>query len=105
MTAVAAVQERLIRKHFCSVYWLMVGADAVGEKIKQLQAVLYRQITGKSMKGKTKRKSIQDTQRRQVIVVSAPTTGEDSGSGRYTFPVMAELSKLMAQGKVILGYR
>ena len=50
VTAVAAVQDRAVCAFFCNVYWLTVGADAVGERILALQAMLYRQLTGKSMK-------------------------------------------------------
>ena len=51
VTAVAAVQETAVRAHYFEVFWLTVGADAVGERIKQLQAVMYKQLTGKGTKG------------------------------------------------------
>ena len=51
VTAVAAVQESAVRAHYFEVFWLTVGADAVGERIKQLQAVMYKQLTGKGTKG------------------------------------------------------
>ena len=35
VTAVAAVQETDVRVWFSEIYWLAVGADAVGERIKQ----------------------------------------------------------------------
>ena len=50
VTVVAVLQERAVREHFSHIYWLTVGADAVGEKIKQLQGVLHTQLTGKAMK-------------------------------------------------------
>ena len=49
VTAVAAVQERAIRTHFAAIFWLSVGADAVGERIKQLQTMLYKMLTGKNV--------------------------------------------------------
>ena len=36
--------------HYRSLYWLTVGADAQGDKIKQLQAMLYKQLSGKGAK-------------------------------------------------------
>ena len=54
VTAVAAVQETTVRAHYFEVFWLTVGADAVGERIKQLQAVMYKQLTGKGTKGEEK---------------------------------------------------
>eukprot|EP00935_MAST-01C_sp_MAST-1C-sp1_P001632 g1632.t1 len=68
VTAVAAVQERAVRARFSAggIYWLTVGADAVGEKIGQLAAVLYRQIAGKTMKGEGK-----DDHERQAMLVAA----------------------------------
>ena len=32
------------------MYWLTVGADAVGAKLKQLAAMLYKQLSGKEAK-------------------------------------------------------
>jgi hypothetical protein len=49
VTVVAVVQEKALREHFAHIYWLTVGADAVGEKIRQLQSALYSQLTGKGM--------------------------------------------------------
>ena len=49
VTAVAVVQEKVVRQHFSHIYWLTVGADAVGEKIRQLQSALHTQLTGKAM--------------------------------------------------------
>eukprot|EP00935_MAST-01C_sp_MAST-1C-sp1_P002801 g2801.t1 len=51
VTAVVVLQEAAVRAHFSEIYWLTVGADAVGEKVKQLQALLYKQVTGANMKG------------------------------------------------------
>ena len=42
VTAVAAVQDTAVRRWFSEIYWLTVGADAVGEKIKMLQSQLYK---------------------------------------------------------------
>ena len=56
VTAVAAVQETAIRQHFRNVYWLTVGNDAVGERIKQLQTQLFKQLTGKTVKAEEKEK-------------------------------------------------
>ena len=54
MTAVSVVREHAIRVHFSDIYWLTVGADAVGEKIAQLQAMLYKQLAGKTEKDEEK---------------------------------------------------
>ena len=51
VTAVAAVQDRAVRIWFSNIYWLTVGADAVGERILALQAMLYKQLAGKGMQG------------------------------------------------------
>ena len=52
VTAVAAVQDGAVRQHFSQIYWLTVGADAVGETgaLQQLQVMLYSQLTGKTVK-------------------------------------------------------
>ena len=55
-----------MRIHFCSLYWLAVGADAVGERIKHLAAMLYKQLSGKSMK-----EGGQDEHERQAMLVAA----------------------------------
>jgi hypothetical protein len=49
VTTVAVVQEKTVRTHFSHIYWLTVGADAVGEKIRQLQSALHTQLKGKGM--------------------------------------------------------
>jgi hypothetical protein len=50
VTAVAVVQETSIRTHFSNIYWLVVGQDAtVGSKLRQLQSILYKQLTGKAV--------------------------------------------------------
>jgi hypothetical protein len=50
VTAVAVVQEAAIRTHFSNIYWLVVGQDAtVGGKLRQLQGILYMQLTGKAV--------------------------------------------------------
>ena len=54
VTAVAAVQDSAVRMHYSSIFWLTVGADAVGERIKQLQAVMFKQLTGKGIRGEEK---------------------------------------------------
>ena len=45
--AVAAVQEKAVRQHHSEIYWLTVGADAVDDELRQLQAMLFRQLSGK----------------------------------------------------------
>ena len=50
MAAVAVLQEKAIRAHFSNIYWLVVGADAVDLKLQQLQSMLYKQLSGKSVK-------------------------------------------------------
>jgi hypothetical protein len=32
-----------VRGHFSRIYWVTIGADAVGGKVKQLQSGLYKQ--------------------------------------------------------------
>jgi hypothetical protein len=49
VTAVAVVEEKAVRQHFSHIYWLTVGADAVGGRIRQLQSVLHEQLTEKGM--------------------------------------------------------
>jgi hypothetical protein len=49
VTTVAVVQEKAVREHFSHIYWLVIGADMVGDKIRQLQSVLHKQLTGKGM--------------------------------------------------------
>ena len=66
VTAVAAVQDTAVRRWFSEIYWLTVGADAVGERIKQLAAALYKQLSGKSMKEEG-----QDEHERQAMLVAA----------------------------------
>ena len=66
VTAVAAIQDSAVRAHFCSIYWLVVGADAVGARIGALQAILYKQLTGKAVKGDEN-----DDHERQSMLVGA----------------------------------
>jgi NB-ARC domain. len=54
VTAVAAVQDDQVRQHYSDIYWLTVGADAVGEKIKQLQGALFEQLAGKNAQAEQK---------------------------------------------------
>ncbi len=54
VTAVVAVQNPEIRKHFCEIFWATVGGDAVGGQLRQLQAMLYKQLTGKVVKAEEK---------------------------------------------------
>ena len=58
------MQEKTIRAHFAQLYWLTVGADAVGVKTGQLQGQLYKQLAGKSLKG-------EDDHERQGLLVQA----------------------------------
>ena len=62
----AAVQERAVRAFYSGIYWLSVGADAVGERIKQLQAILYKQLAGKSATD-----NVQDKHEWQRMLVKA----------------------------------
>ena len=50
LAAVAVVQETAVRRHFSKMYWLVIGQDATGTKVRQLQAVLYKQLTGQEVK-------------------------------------------------------
>ena len=54
VTAVAVVQDSGVRRFMSEIYWLTVGADAVGERIAQLQAVMYKQLTGKGTQDEEK---------------------------------------------------
>jgi hypothetical protein len=49
VTVVSVVQETAVRRHFSKIYWLVVGQDAPGPKIRLLQSVLYGQLTGKEV--------------------------------------------------------
>ena len=49
VTAVAVLQEVAVRQHFSDFYWLTVGADAVGERMKELMGTFHKQLTGKSL--------------------------------------------------------
>ncbi len=42
--AVAAVRDRSVRAYYRQIFWCTVGADAVGDQLKQLQAALYTQL-------------------------------------------------------------
>ena len=66
VTAVAAIQDSAVRTHFCSLYWPVVGADAVGARIGALQEILYKQLTGTATKGDEK-----DDHERQGMLVGA----------------------------------
>ena len=52
VTAVAVVRQTTVRTHYAQIFWLTVGADAVGETgaLQQLQVMLYSQLTGKTVK-------------------------------------------------------
>ena len=54
VTTVAVLQEQSVREWFSDFYWLTVGADALGERVKQLQSMLYKQLTGKGIKAAEK---------------------------------------------------
>jgi hypothetical protein len=95
VTAVAVVQEAAIRTHFSNIYWLVVGQDAtVGGKLRQLQSILYKQLTGKAVKSEeVQAKDEQDwrvmlvdamTMRRALVVLDDPWLPEQV---RYLNPV------------------
>ena len=72
VTAVAVVQEAAIRTHFSNMYWLVVGQDAtVGGKLRQLQSILYKQLTGKAVK--SEEVQAKDEQEWRVMLVDAMT--------------------------------
>jgi hypothetical protein len=72
VTAVAVVQEAAIRTHFSNIYWLVVGQDAtVGGKLRQLQGILYKQLTGKTVKSEGVQ--AKDEQEWRVMLVDAMT--------------------------------
>eukprot|EP00935_MAST-01C_sp_MAST-1C-sp1_P002501 g2501.t1 len=54
VTAVASVQDKGVRGHYSAIYWLTVGADALGSQLKHLQAQLFKQLTGKDTKAEEK---------------------------------------------------
>ena len=68
VTAVAAIQEKTVRAHYGGggMYWITVGADALGARIQALQAMLYKQLTGKSITDEG-----QDEHQRQAMLVTA----------------------------------
>ena len=49
VTAVAVLQEVAVRSFFSDIYWLTVGADAVGERMKELMGAFHKQLTGKNL--------------------------------------------------------
>ena len=55
-----------MRVHMSEIYWMTVGADAVDERLDQLQAMLYKKLTGKSIQGDEK-----DRHERQGMLVAA----------------------------------
>jgi hypothetical protein len=72
VTAVAVVQEAAIRTHFSNIYWLVVGQDAtVGGKLRQLQSILYKQLTGKAVTAEEVQ--AKDEQEWRVMLVDAMT--------------------------------
>jgi hypothetical protein len=72
VTAVAVVQEAAIRTHFSNIYWLVVGQDAVvGGKLRQLQSILYIQLTGKAVK--SEEVQAKDEQEWRAMLVDAMT--------------------------------
>jgi hypothetical protein len=95
VTAVAVVQEAAIRTHFSNIYWLVVGQDAtVGGKLRQLQSILHKQLTGKAVKSEeVQTKDEQEwcamlvdamTMRRALVVLDDPWLPEQV---RYLNPV------------------
>ena len=67
VTAVAVLQEVAVRQHFSDFYWVTVGADAVGERMKELMGTFLKQLTGKSLSSEeASTKSEQDLQ--QMLV-------------------------------------
>ena len=74
------------------MYWLAVGADAVGGRIGALQATLYKQLTGKPVKGDDnddhERQSMlvgaMAEKRRALVVLDDPWTPEQA---RYLNPI------------------
>ena len=63
VTAVAVLQEVAVRQHFSDFYWVTVGADAVGERMKELMGTFLKQLTGKSLSSEeASTKSEQDLQ-------------------------------------------
>ena len=72
MTAVAVLQDTSVRAFFSDIYWLTVGADAVGEKITQLQGTFHRQLTGK-VASSDEEKSAQEWQQALVAAMAGKT--------------------------------
>jgi hypothetical protein len=72
VTAVAVVQEAAIRTHFSNIYWLVIGQDAtVGGKLRQLQSILYKQLTGKTVS--SEEVQAKEEQEWRVMLVDAMT--------------------------------
>ena len=51
VTAVAAVRDQSLRTYFRQIFWCTVGADAVGDQLKQLQSTLHTQLANHSPEG------------------------------------------------------
>ena len=94
VTTVAVLQEKAVREHYSHFYWVTIGADAVGEKIRQLQSALYKQLTGKGMSSaEVQQKNEQEwlgmlvaamTMERSLLVLDDPWLPEQV---RYLNPV------------------
>ena len=89
VTAVAAIKDTAIRRHYSFIYWLVVGTDAV---ITQLQAVLYTKISGKGTEAEGKSedewqqmlvKALADKER-ALVALDDPWTEEQV---RYLNPI------------------
>ena len=62
----AVVRETAIRRRFSQIYWMAVGADAVDDQLKHCQAMLYKQISGKTIQPEEK-----DEQEWQQLLLEA----------------------------------
>ena len=52
-------------KHYREIYWLAVGADAVGSELKQLQSTLHQQLTGRGVQSE----EVQDKEERKWLAM------------------------------------
>jgi hypothetical protein len=94
VTVVAVVQETAVRQHFTHIFFLALGQNAVGSKIRQLQSMLYKQMTGKSVNAEEAReKDERDfldmlvgalTMRRALVILDDPWLVEQV---RYLNPI------------------
>ena len=92
VTAVAVLQRRDVRAHFCEIYWVTVGADAIDAQLRQLQGALHKQLSGKATSTEDAlAKSAQDWQ----AMLAAAVTEKQRALVVLDDPWMAEQVRLL----------